>query len=423
MTDRPEDDDPSADATDAAGEDASDDAAAPGARPVLRLKPRQGKRLRAGAPWIWQDELVLDRRARKLAPGALAELQDAERTPLGLVTANVGATLAARMLDTDPAAEIDRAWLHKRLSAAHALRDRIYDAPFYRLVHAEGDFLPGLIIDRFGAAAVIQPNATWANERVEEIADVLREITGVSAVLMNGASRVRAIEGLPEETRILFGAIDAPIPVRMNGAIYMADLLGGQKTGLFFDQRANHAFVAGLAKGARVLDMFSHVGGFALAALAHGASEAFAVDGSAPALALAEAGAAAMGMQDRFTARKSDAFDALKILREEGEIFDIVVCDPPAFAPNKSAFQNGLRAYEKVARFSAPLVAPGGFLTLCSCSHAVDAETFHGACAAGIRHAGREATLIHSGRAGPDHPVHVALAETSYLKAFTYRLT
>ncbi|MFT7028294.1 MAG: 23S rRNA (cytosine1962-C5)-methyltransferase [Paracoccaceae bacterium] len=420
MTDRPEDDDLSPDLP---HDDDDGDAADTGGRPVIRLKPRQGRRMRSGAPWVWQDELVLDRRTRKLAPGALAELQDSDRNPIGLVTANVGATLAARLLDANPAAEIDRAWIHAKLSAAHALRARLFDAPFYRLVHAEGDFLPGMIIDRFGDAAVIQPNATWANERIDEIASVLMEITGVSTVVMNGTSRVRAIEGLPEETRILHGALDGPIAVPMNGATYMADLVGGQKTGLFFDQRPNHAFVAGLSKGARVLDMFSHVGGFSLAALAAGASEAFAVDGSAAALALAEAGAAHMGVSGRFTTRKSDAFDALRILREEGETFDVVVCDPPAFAPTKSAFQNGVRAYEKVARFSSALVAPGGFLTLCSCSHAVDAEAFHGASTAGIRHAGREASLIFTGRAGPDHPVHISLPETSYLKAFTYRLS
>lgn len=421
MTDQPNDDQPNDDQNDD-GLPEDDDAPAGSSRPVIRLKPKTGKRLRLGAPWVWHDELVLDRRTKTLGQGALAVLQDSDREPIGLVAANVGATLAARLLDYNPEAEIDRAWIHAKLSAAHALRSRIYDKPFYRLVHAEGDGLPGVVIDRFGDAAVIQPNAAWADQRIEDFADALREITGVTTVVMNGMSRVRHLEGLPEETRILSGALDGPIEVPMNGATYLADLQGGQKTGLFYDQRPNHAFVAGLANGARVLDMFSHVGGFSLAALANGAKEAFAVDGSAPALALAEQAAAGMGVSDRFTTKKSDAFDALRILHEEGEIFDIVVCDPPAFAPSRHALQAGLRAYEKTARNAAKLVAPGGFLTLCSCSHAVDPEAFHGASAAGIRHAGRDAALIFSGRAGPDHPVHTALPETSYLKAFVYRL-
>jgi len=153
---------------------------------------------------------------------------------------------------------------------------------------------------------------------------------------------------------LLTGALAGPVPVPMNGAIYMADLMGGQKTGLFFDQRPNHAFAARLAKGARVLDVFSHVGGFALAALAAGAESAVAVDGSAPALALAEAGAQAMGAAARLSVRQGDAFGALEALAAEGAQFDLVVCDPPAFAPSKAALEAGLRAYERVARLAAP---------------------------------------------------------------------
>ena len=150
----------------------------------------------------------------------------------------------------------------------------------------------------------------------------------------------------------------APVAVPMNGAIYLADIMGGQKTGLFFDQRPNHAFAAGLSQGARVLDVFAHVGGFGLAALAQGAASVLAVDGSAPALDLAEQGAAAMGVAERFSTRKGDAFDVLTALAEEGAQFDVVICDPPAFAPGKAALEAGLRAYERVARLAAPLVAP-----------------------------------------------------------------
>jgi len=210
--------------------------------------------------------------------------------------------------------------------------------------------------------------------------------------------------------------------VEMNGATYMADVTGGQKTGLFFDQRPNHAFAARLAEGARVLDVFSHVGGFALAALAGGAASALAVDGSAPALALAETGAARMGAGDRFATRQGDAFDSLTALGQEGEVFDLVICDPPAFAPSKPALEKGLRAYERVARLSAPLVAEGGYLVLCSCSHAADLTAFTGACLRGIGRAGRRAQLIHTGGAGPDHPLLPQLAESGYLKALFFRL-
>jgi 23S rRNA (cytosine1962-C5)-methyltransferase len=208
----------------------------------------------------------------------------------------------------------------------------------------------------------------------------------------------------------------------MNGATYMADLMGGQKTGLFYDQRPNHGFAAGLCEGARVLDVFSHVGGFALASLAGGAASALSVDGSAAALELAEAGAEASGFGDRFETRKGDAFDVLTALAEEGAEFDVVICDPPAFAPSKPALEKGLRAYERVARLAAPLVAEGGYLGLCSCSHAADVAKFRGACVRGIGRAGRQGQLIHTGYAGPDHPLMPQLAESGYLKSLFFRL-
>lgn len=208
----------------------------------------------------------------------------------------------------------------------------------------------------------------------------------------------------------------------MNGAVYMADLTGGQKTGLFFDQRENHAFAARLAKDARVLDLFSHVGGFGLAALAQGASEALCVDGSASALDLAEAGAKASGVADRFATRKGDAFAVTDDMAIAGEMFDVVIADPPAFAPNKQALHKGLRAYERAALHAAKLVAPGGYLVLCSCSHAAELGKFRQASIRGIGRAGRRAQLIGTGGAGPDHPTHPSLAESSYLKALFFRL-
>ena len=218
------------------------------------------------------------------------------------------------------------------------------------------------------------------------------------------------------------GAIDAPLPTPMNGATYMADLIGGQKTGLFFDQRPNHAFAARLAKGADVLDVFSHVGGFALACLAGGAASAVSVDSSAPALALAEEGAAATGVADRFSTLRGQAFDVMRQISQDGRRFDLVVSDPPAFAPTKGALEKGLRAYETAARLAAGLVKAGGYLCVCSCSHAAGPEAFRAASVAGIRKAGRRAALIHAGQAGPDHPAHFALPETSYLKALFFRL-
>lgn len=392
--------------------------------PVIRMKPKTNARaIRHGFPWVYANEVVTDRRTKALAPGALALLQDEQRRPMGIVGVNPLSKIIARMLDDNPGAQIDQTWFETRIARALALRVQLFDAPFYRLVHAEADGLPGVIIDRFDDICVIQPNAAWAEALLGPLTAALQTVTGVGSVIKNAAGRTRGLEGLDDVQRVLAGhAPEAAVPVQMNGATYMADLTGGQKTGLFFDQRPNHAFAASLARGARVLDVFSHVGGFSLAALAAGASAALAVDGSRPALDLAEAGAQAMKVEDRFATRQGDAFDVLTALAAEGEKFDVVICDPPAFAPARPALQAGLRAYERVARLAAPLVAENGILGLCSCSHAVDLAAFRGASVRGIGRAGRRAALIHTGCAGPDHPQLPQLAESGYLKSVFFRV-
>ncbi|WP_420325260.1 RSP_2647 family RNA methyltransferase [Mameliella sp.] len=393
-------------------------------RPVLRLKPKANARaIRRGAPWVFDNELVMDRRSKALAPGSIATLEDGDRKPLATVAVNPGSRIVARVLDRDATAVVDREWLAERLRKALSLREAVYDAPFYRLVHAEGDGLPGLVIDRFGDTCVMQPNAAWAETHLDALTEALVDVTGVTNVLKNAAGRGRALEGLDDVDAVLRGtAPKASVPVEMNGATYMADLTGGQKTGLFYDQRENQGFAARLARGHSVLDVFSHVGGFALSALAGGASRALAVDGSAAALALAEEGARRMEASDRFATRQGDAFATLEALADEDARFDLVICDPPAFAPNKPALEKGLRAYERVARLAAPLVAKDGYLMLCSCSHAADLTAFTGACLRGIGRSGRRAQLLHTGFAGPDHPLLPQLAESGYLKALVFRL-
>lgn len=392
--------------------------------PVLRLKPKANARaIRHGAPWVYDNELVLDRRSKSLVPGTIAVLEDAERRPMGLVAANPLSRITARMIERDVSVAIDQSWFERKITRALELRTRLFDQPNYRLIHAEADGLPGLVVDRFGDALVVQPNAAWLELLLEPMSAALQQVTGVSTILKNAAGRTRSLEGLDDENTVLLGdAPDAPIMVSMNGASYAADLTGGQKTGLFYDQRPNHAFAARLSEGADVLDVFSHVGGFGLAALAGGATSALCVDGSAPALALAEQGAAEAGFSDRFATRKGDAFDVLEALGQEGAQFDVVICDPPAFAPGKAKLEVGLRAYERLAKMAAPLVKEGGYLVLCSCSHAADLGKFRFACTRGIGRAERAGSLIHTGFAGPDHPLMPQLAESGYLKALFYRL-
>ena len=391
-------------------------------RPVARLRPQAGRPALLRAPWFYADEIVLDRRTRAIAAGAVVEVQDSERRPLGCGAFNAGSKIAVRLLDADPAAAIDAGWFAARLERALALREAMFEVPYYRLVHAEADGLPGVVIDRFGEAAVIQPNAAWADTTMPALVEALQAVTGVGTVVKNAGGRTRGLEGLGDDSAVVAGRVDGPVAVPMNGAVYFADLAAGQKTGIYYDQRPNHAFAARLGRGRSMLDVFTHVGGFALAALAAGAETALAVDGSGPALELAVRGAEASGVAARLEVRRADAFDAMAALGADGRQFGLVVCDPPAFAPNKGALEAGLRAYERVARLAAGLVEPDGFLVLCSCSHAADLARFREASLRGVAKAGRAGQILHVGGAGPDHPVHPALAETSYLKALFLRL-
>ena len=244
------------------------------AYPVVRLRPKaNARRIRHGYPWVWADELVVDRRTKALPPGSLARLEDADRKSMGLVGVNPHSKIIARVIDPDPETEPDLDWFVARLAAAASLREALFPNPFWRWVHAEADGLPGVVIDRFGDIAVVQPNAAWADRLIDVLADAINTF-GVPNVVMNGAGRARSLEGLDDSVMVIRGAVHGPVEVEMNGALYVADLLGGQKTGLFYDQRMNQGFAAQFARGKNVLDLFCHVGGFGLAAIAAGASSA-----------------------------------------------------------------------------------------------------------------------------------------------------
>ena len=393
-------------------------------RPVVRLKPKaDAHAIRQGLAWYHDSDVVLDRRTRSLVPGSIATLEDADRRQIATVAVNPSVRLAVRVLDLNPNATINVDWLVQRLQYALDLRRQIYPTPFYRWCHAEGDRLSGLIIDRFGDHVVVQMNAAWIDAMSSDLVQAIQSVAeDVKTVIANGSSRSRAQEGLQLSTMALAGTMpENPVPVEMNGAVYLADLAHGQKTGLYFDQRDNHKYFSVLSAGVDVLDVFSHVGGFGLAALAGGAHSVLAVDSSGPALSLAEEGASQMSSSMKFDTRLGDAFGVMAQLAEEGRTFGAVACDPPAFAPNRKSLGQGLRAYERVARGAAALVRDGGYLVLCSCSHAAELSKFQAASQRGILRAGRKAQLIHTGFAGPDHPM-AAGAGQGYLKALFYRI-
>ncbi len=385
-------------------------------RPLLHLLPNQGRRLRAGAPWVFSNEIAMRPEYRKLQPGGLVRLESSDGTRFGTFIFNPHSLIAARLLDRDPTVMIDAAWLRAHLNSAIALRERLCDSPFHRLVHAEADRLPGLVIDRYGDVAVLAANSAGMDRLTPLIVRALLELLPLRAIVARNDAAARRQEGLAETVLLLHGS-DATAVVEEGGVRFPVDLLGGQKTGWFFDQRPNRDRVAALAQGARVLDVFCHTGAFGLRCAAAGAASATLVDSSATVLAQATAAAMLHGWSDRITTQRGDAFDRMTELAASAERFDIVVCDPPAFARSRKDAEAGLRAYGRMARLAAPLVAPGGFLFVASCSHHAPLDAWAAQIAWGLHRARREARILATTGAGTDHPVHPHLPESAYLKA------
>lgn len=391
-------------------------------RPLLRLKPRADRRLKSGHPWAFSNEIDLPPEWRAFPAGGLARLEGDDGTRFGTFIFNPHSLIAARLLDRDPGAVIDDAWFATRLAAARDLRARLRLGPAHRLVHAEADGLPGLIIDRFDDVAVVQANTAGMERLLPELLAGLAATLNLRAVVARNDGAVRTLEGLPRETRMLAGE-DARATVTEGGVRFPLDLLAGQKTGWYFDQRPHRDMVASLANGARVLDLFCHTGGFGLRAASAGAEAVLLVDQSAPALALALKAAAENGLSGRTATREDDVFAALAAMGEAGERFDIVIADPPAFAPSRKDQAAGLRAYARLTRLAAGLVAREGFLFIASCSHHAPAAEFAAAVAEGLHRARREGRILASGGPGPDHPVHPALPESAYLKTALIQLS
>jgi len=394
----------------------------PADRPTVTLLPGHHKRALHGHPWIFSNEVQMDAAAKALPPGSLVTLKTGDGRALGVATFNPHTLVAARLLDRDAGRRVDRDFLGKRLKRALAIRERLYDEPFYRLVHAEADGIPGAVIDRFGGILVAQLNTAGMTRLEPELLAALDTVVAPKAVVLRNDSAARALEGLSEEVRVAAGALAGPVEVRENGARFEVDLVGGQKTGWFYDQRDNRRFVAKLARGARVLDLYCFVGGFAIEAAVAGAADITGIDRSEPALALAAKSAALSGVGERCKFRRAEVFTELQTLASAGERFDLVISDPPAFVKSKKDLGPGLRGYRKLARLAAGAVAPQGYLLLASCSHNVTPEDFWEAARRGLEDAGRSARLLRSAGAAPDHPVHPHLPESAYLKALVLAL-
>ncbi len=390
--------------------------------PTIRVLEGRDRRLRSGHPWLFSNEIRFDERTRALPPGTLVRVMVPGGRIFGVAQFNPHSLIAARMLTRNKDAVIDTTFFRVRIERALRLRRRMFAAPCYRLLHAESDGLPGVVVDRFGEILVVQINTVGMDRFTDTILGELDRILQPRAILLRNDSAIRALEGLDREVRTVKGEIPERVRILENDLPFEVDLAGGQKTGWYYDQRLNRRFVRLLARDQEVLDLYCYGGGFGLNALAAGAASVLAVDSSAGALELARANAQLQGVGDRFATEKSEVFAMLDRLLGEKRRFGLVLADPPAFVRNRKSLAVGLRAYRKLARLCAGVAAEGACLAISSCSHNVTEEAFAREVTAGIRAAGRGAVQLHAAGAGPDHPLHPLLPETAYLKFRVYAL-
>lgn len=391
--------------------------------PHTVVSRRAVERLRTGHPWIYRSDIV----SVEAEPGDVVEVRSERKRPLGLAWWSSESQIALRMIagerEFDDARD-ESVLVAARLRAAMAYREALaIDATAFRLVHAEADRLPGLVVDRYGddrggVWLVVQTLCQATDRRRQMIVDALVALVKPAGILARNDGKVRQFEGLPSEVAVLHGDVPDAIDVREGGTTLRADLRRGQKTGLFLDQRENHTTAGGYARG-RTLDAFAYQGGFALA-MARRADAVLALDSSAPAVDSIRLNAEANG-RSNVEAREVNVFDELRELDVSGARFETIVLDPPAFAKNRAAVDRAVAGYKEINLRALKLLSPGGHLLTFSCSHHVDESLFLAIVESAAADAHVTAVLVERRQQARDHPVLVGVPETSYLKGLVLR--
>lgn len=389
----------------------------------LRLKKNADRRLKAGHLWLYSNEIdIATTPLKDFEQGAQAVIEAANGKPMGIAYVNPHSLICARIVSRDVDVRLDRSLFVHRFKQALSLRERMFAKPFYRLVYGEGDLLPGLIVDRFYDVLVVQLNTVGMDRLREEIVAALEKVLAPRAIVFKNDSSGRRQEQLGDEVEVAYGELPDQVLLEENGVRFVVPVLDGQKTGWFFDHRANRAWLNGLVAGKRVLDVFSYVGGWGVQAAAHGASEVLCVDSSAQALERVAENAALNGLAEQVAVGEGEAFEALAALKAEGEQFDVIVLDPPAFIKRRKDIPNGERAYSRLNREAIRLLGRDGMLLSASCSMHLAPERLMECVRGAVRHQDRHGQVIYQGHQGPDHPVHPAIPETAYLKAMGVRV-
>jgi 23S rRNA (cytosine1962-C5)-methyltransferase len=389
----------------------------------LYLKKNEERRLRNGHLWVYSNEVDIARSPlADFAPGQQVRLTGNDGKAIGNGYVNPHSLICARLVSRSPDYLLDRSLLVHRLKVALSLRERLFDKPFYRLVYGESDALPGLVVDRFGDVLVAQLNTAGMEAVKGEVAEALDKVLKPRALLWRNDSSARALEGLDSYVETALGEVPESIGIEENATRFEVPLLSGQKTGWFYDHRMNRQRVQQLARGMRVLDVFSYIGGWGIEAAGAGADKVICIDSSARALDQLERNAALNGVSDKVESIQGDAFDALKALRADREQFDMVIVDPPAFIKRRKDVKKGVEAYRRINQAAMQLLGKDGILVSASCSWHLQRDTLRDLLHSASRHLDRSLQIIGQGHQGPDHPVHPAIPETDYIKCLIGRV-
>ncbi|MFZ1827844.1 MAG: class I SAM-dependent rRNA methyltransferase [Candidatus Competibacteraceae bacterium] len=389
----------------------------------LRLRKNEDRRLRAGHLWVYSNEVDVEvTPLRDFQPGQPVTIQASNGKFIGTGYINPHVLLCARLVSRDPEHPLSPSLLVHRLNVALSLRERLYERSFYRLVHGEGDGLPGLIVDRYGDLCVAQLTTAGMDQRKEEVLAALQKVLKPKAVLWRNDSPMREIEGLERYVADATGAVPDTVIVEEDGLQFQVAPRTGQKTGWFYDQRDNRARLDRYVRDRRVLDVFSYVGAWGIRAAVRGAREVLCVDSSAPALELAATNAVLNKVSARVQFQQGDAFEVLKALREARERFDVVIVDPPAFIKRRKDLKEGTLAYRRINEMAMQVLERDGLLMSCSCSQLFPRDALEQTLLQAARHLDRNLVILEQGRQGPDHPVPPAIPETDYLKTLIARV-
>ncbi len=391
--------------------------------PALRLKKGEDRRLKQGHLWIYSNEVDIQATPLKIfTPGQSVTVENHLGYPLGSAYVNPNSLISARFYSRGANRQFDRELLRRRLEQSLALRELLYPEPFYRLCFAEGDFLPGLVVDRFADYFSVQITTAGMEGIKDQIIQVLVELFKPRGIVLRNDVSLREMEGLPLYVEVVHGDIPEQVLVKENGAEYFCSLLTGQKTGWFYDHRENRAHLQTYAPGKRVLDVFSYLGAWGITAARAGASRVLCVDSSQTALDNITRHAQHNQVADRCTVSKGDAFAVLAQLLADKQKFDVVILDPPAFVKRRKDLAVGLHAYQSINQLALQLLDNNGILISASCSQHVDSPALLGAIRTAVKPLPLRLQVIGQGHQAADHPIHPAMPETEYLKAFYCRI-